>query len=532
MNNSEFFRQATKLITGTLDIEVALDNTLPFLRQYMPIDNMVLTVLNFSTGTAQGIAVAPSGQSIGNMPDISRNAIIPLPPAALNSYTKTLLERKESFVLVMNTLQEAIQLMEINSLDEIENSFAHEYMLRPSKMLLALTIDGKNVAFLVLLADGEHRYTNEQADLILSLNEPFAIAVANALTYHEVTRLKALLEDDKQFLQRELSRSVSTTGIVGANTGLRNIFKMVDLVSPTDSPVLLLGETGTGKELIANIVHERSSRRNGPFIKVNCGAIPDGLVDSELFGHEKGAFTGAIFQKRGRFERANGGTLFLDEVAELTPSAQVKLLRVLQHKEFERVGGTEMIRSDARIIAATNRDMTQMIKEKKFREDLWFRLNVFPIHIPPLRQRKEDLPQLVRFLIEKKAIELKIFPTPQPIPGVLSRLTSWDWPGNVRELENLIERELILSKNDRVLRFDQLYITGEKPSAPFPVTTEENMAASSLDDIMVEHIRKALSQTNGRIHGPNGAAKILSINPSTLRSRMRKYGIKFKKQRI
>lgn len=526
MNDSDFFKQATKNITGTLDIEMALENCFKFLQHHIPVDSMSLIVVDFIVRTAQSIAVAPR-----DIPDkiFSHKTTVPIPQPIQNNYTQTLLESGKPFTVVLNN-QEDMELLMPFSAYEGKDSALHEFVSSPSKMILALTVDGKRVAFLMLYADGKDRYSQKHADLILSLNEPFAIAVSNALAYKDVLRLKSILEDDNQFLQNELSHTVGNE-IIGSNSGLRDVMRMVDLVSPTDSPVLLLGETGTGKELIANAVHDKSPRRAGPFIKVNCGAIPENLIDSELFGHEKGAFTGAVAQKRGRFERANGGTLFLDEVAELSPSAQVKLLRVLQQKEFERVGGAEVLRSDARIIAATNRDMSLMIKEKKFREDLWFRLNVFPINIPPLRHRKGDIYQLVLFLIEKKALELKMFPTPQLASGVIDKMIALDWPGNVRELENIIERELILSKSQNILHFNQLKTSMEEHFSQLshsPFDLLEGNEPTSLDETMIKYIQEALERTNGRIYGPHGAAKILQINPSTLRSRMRKYGIPFK----
>jgi transcriptional regulator with GAF, ATPase, and Fis domain len=234
------------------------------------------------------------------------------------------------------------------------------------------------------------------------LNEPFSIALSNFLRFEEVLKLKEMLADDNRFLHQEL-RSGSGENIIGRDFGLRAVMDMVQRVAPMDSPVLLLGETGSGKEVIANAIHQSSGRREGPFIKVNCGAIPETLVDSELFGHEKGAFTGAISQKRGRFERAHKGTLFLDEIGELRPSIQVKLLRVLQNHEIERVGGSKAIPVDIRIIAATHRDLEQMVSMGEFREDLFYRINVFPISIPPLRERKMDIPALVQHIVERKA---------------------------------------------------------------------------------------------------------------------------------
>jgi transcriptional regulator with GAF, ATPase, and Fis domain len=291
---------------------------------------------------------------------------------------------------------------------------------------------------------------------------------------------------------------------------------------------LLLGETGVGKDVIANAIHYSSPRKDGPFIKVNCGAIPETLLDSELFGHEKGAFTGALSQRRGRFERANGGTLFLDEIGELPPQAQVRMLRVLQYKEIERVGGTNPISVDIRLIAATNRDLEEMVKAKQFREDLWFRLNVFPIRIPPLRERKEDIVALVHHFIRRKSRELKL-PAPPPLaPGIIDRLMAYHWPGNVRELENVIERALILSKGTPLI-FDDLIGEKRDQSSVIPVWTQD--APPKLDEVMSQHIRRVLEMTKGKVHGKGGAAEVLGINPSTLRNRMNQLGIPYGRRR-
>jgi transcriptional regulator with GAF, ATPase, and Fis domain len=299
---------------------------------------------------------------------------------------------------------------------------------------------------------------------------------------------------------------------------------MVQRVAPMDSPVLLLGETGSGKEVIANAIHCSSGRREGPFIKVNCGAIPETLVDSELFGHEKGAFTGAVSQKRGRFERANKGTLFLDEIGELRPSIQVKLLRVLQNHEIERVGGSKAIPADIRIIAATHRDLEQMVSEGGFREDLLYRINVFPIHIPPLRDRKMDIPALVQHIVESKSRMMALSEVPTLAPGAIDVLTAYDWPGNVRELENVVERALILRKGGKL---DFRELGGHRRSSQSK--TQEFMEADFplLDEAISSHILRALKLTGGRIEGRNGAARVLGVNPSTLRNRMKKLGIRF-----
>jgi hydrogenase-4 transcriptional activator len=289
--------------------------------------------------------------------------------------------------------------------------------------------------------------------------------------------------------------------------------RMVRQVAPLDSPVLLLGETGTGKEVIANAIHYSSPRKDGPFIKVNCGAIPESLLDSELFGHEKGAFTGATSQKRGRFERADKGTIFLDEIGELPAQAQVRLLRVLQTKEIERVGGTTSIPVDVRIISATNRNLQEMIASGRFREDLWFRINVFPIMIPPLRQRREDIPALVHHFVDRISGELQLTERPMLAPGAIERLKAYDcWPGNVRELQNVIERALIQSRGDR-LSFETL------STPPFPLGHEltgdagRNRTMLSLDEINAQHIRQALEMAGSKTNGPIPNLKVEVLAP-------------------
>jgi transcriptional regulator with GAF, ATPase, and Fis domain len=314
--------------------------------------------------------------------------------------------------------------------------------------------------------------------------------------------------------------------IVGANFGLKNVMHKVQLVASLESPVLLLGETGTGKDVIASYVHYSSSRSTGPFVSVNCGAIPDTLIDSELFGHEKGAFTGALSQKRGRFERANKGTIFLDEIGELPLQAQVRLLKVLQSREIERVGGVETISLDIRIIAATNRNLEEMVKNQLFREDLWFRLSVFPVWIPPLRDRQMDIPSLIQHFINLKARELKLSTIPTLAPGAIEPLMTYHWPGNVRELENVIERALILNPAGP-LTFEYLNLGQPEKSSELHQQIEET---DHLDEVISRHIRRVLSKAKGKVNGPDGAAACLGINPSTLRNRMKKLGIDYGRQ--
>ena len=321
----------------------------------------------------------------------------------------------------------------------------------------------------------------------------------------------------------ELRRLVGDE-IIGADFGLRQVMGLVSLVASTDSAVLLSGETGVGKDVIANAIHRSSYRSGGPFIPVNCGAIPDSLLDSELFGHEKGAFTGALTQKRGRFERADMGTVFLDEIGEMPLEAQVRLLRVLQHREIERIGGSSPIKLDIRIIAATNQNLPKRVQEGRFREDLWFRLNVFPIEIPPLRDRTSDIPALVRYFVERKTLELKIGAVPRLADGAIDTLMSYDWPGNVRELENIVERAMIIHRNEP-LRFDELK---GRPSPGSDAETATSADPLELDAAMARHIERVLNITGGKIHGPGGAGELLAINPNTLRYKMKKLGIPFR----
>ncbi|MCP4751042.1 MAG: sigma-54-dependent Fis family transcriptional regulator, partial [Proteobacteria bacterium] len=390
-----------------------------------------------------------------------------------------------------------------------------------SYLIMPLMIQNKWVGNVVLEARGKDRYSQAHADLLSLLSQPFAVAMSNALQHQEVLRLQEMLIDDNRYLHRELHHK-SGDVIIGENFGLSGVMEMVRQVSSGNSPVLILGETGVGKDMIANAIHYSSNRREGPLITVNCGGIPDTLIDSELFGHEKGAFTGALAQKRGRFERADRGTVFLDEIGELPPPAQVRLLRVLQNKEIERVGGIKAIPVDIRIIAATHRNLREMVRTKEFREDLWFRLNVFPITIPPLRDRTADIPALLRHFLDVKSRELNLAAVPEITPGAIDRLMAYSWPGNVRELENVVERALILSRDGR-LKFGNL---GEEPvekktTQPPDSSTE----LSSLDETVKNHILKALTAAKGKIHGKGGAADLIGINPNTLRSKMRKLGI-------
>lgn len=343
-----------------------------------------------------------------------------------------------------------------------------------------------------------------------------ALSIKSAQLLEENRRLRDRLLAEKAYLEEEIRTEQGFSEIIGSSPSLRALLQEIKQVAATDSTVLLLGETGTGKELIARAIHQLSSRRERPLIKVNCGAIAPGLVDSELFGHERGAFTGALQRRVGRFELANNGTLFLDEVGELPAESQTRLLRVMQEQEFERVGGSQPIRVDVRLIAATNRDLDKEVAAGRFRSDLFYRLNVFPARVPPLRERKDDIPHLVRHFITHYQRRLG-----KGIEGVskegLDRLQRYAWPGNVRELQNVIERACVLANGPVITISDNLADGSAPPAASREIMT--------LEEAERRHIRRALEASGGTIHGARGAALLLGINPSTLRSRMEKLGL-------
>jgi len=367
------------------------------------------------------------------------------------------------------------------------------------------------------------RISTEEFALLGIFADQAALAIRNAQLYQEIQRYRERLEVENAYLQEAIAEERGFEGIVGESPALRAVLRKVQQVAAVETTVLLTGETGTGKELIAQALHQGSPRRDRPLIKVNCGAIPQGVVESELFGHEKGAFTGALQRRIGRFELADKGTLFMDEVGELPLDTQVKLLRVLQEHEFERVGSQRTQQVDVRLVAATNRDLEHEVAERRFRADLFYRLNVFPIRVPPLRERPSDIPLLVtHFLAQfqrKLAKPLKML-----TPESMARLERYAWPGNIRELQNVIERACVLSPGPVVEIVDELRPIGWRDAAPAaPVAGHEAMV--TLEESERMHIRRALAATGERVYGPDGAAAMLGINPSTLRSRMKRLGI-------
>ena len=360
-------------------------------------------------------------------------------------------------------------------------------------------------------------YSEDEVDFLVQVSKQIAMAVENALVHQENRKLKDKLAQESLSIQHDIPSEIEFEGIVGRSSALRRTLKDVQMVAPTDSTVLICGETGSGKELIARAIHNLNPRQQKAFVKLNCAAIPAGLLESELFGHERGAFTGAVTQRIGRFEVANGGTIFLDEVSEIPLELQTKLLRVLQEREFERLGSTRTLRTNARLIAATNRDLSRMVEDQKFRSDLFYRLNVFPIRVPALRERAEDIPLLVRHFAQHFAQRMnKVIET---IPSeIMTALTRYAWPGNIRELQNLIERAVILTSGPLLrVPLDDL---------PTRVTADaDKVKPQTLEEAERAHIRAALKETRWVIGGPNGAAVRLGLNRSTVQFYMKKLGI-------
>ena len=397
---------------------------------------------------------------------------------------------------------------------------------REGREALAAPLGGATPTGLLLLtAPAGKRYTPAQQKLAAALQEPLSAAMDNHMRLQEIDTLRAAAEADRQSLLARLGREALEDEIVGSSQGLKPVMERVALVAASDASVLILGETGAGKEVVARAIHTGSARAQGPFIRVNCGAISPELIDSELFGHEKGSFTGAVAARRGWFERADGGTLFLDEIGELPASAQVRLLRVLQDGRFHKLGGEREIEVDVRIVAATHRDMAQMVQSRQFREDLWYRIAVFPIILPPLRERQDDIPELALHFARRASRRLGL-PFCAPTAEDIALLQGYPWPGNVREMSTVMERAAILGQGERLAIRAALGIA--PPAARVETAGGQSPAQASiasLDQALRAHIETALRTTRGRVAGEHGAAALLSVNPNTLRARMRKLGI-------
>jgi formate hydrogenlyase transcriptional activator len=393
--------------------------------------------------------------------------------------------------------------------------------------ILPLVSRGRVLGIFGVVKYQDNAFTSDDIEFLTQITNQVAIAVENALAFGEIRELKEQLSKEKLYLEDEIRTEMNFAQIVGKSASLRRVLKQVETVAPTDSTVLIYGETGTGKELIARAIHDLSPRRSKPFVKLNCAAIPTGLLESELFGHEKGAFTGAIAQRIGRFEVANGGTIFLDEIGEIPLELQTKLLRVLQEREFERLGSSRTLRTDARLIAATNRELEAMVSDQKFRSDLFFRLNVFPVQVPALRERQVDIPVLVRHFTQQFSRRMnRVIET---IPSAaMDALCRYHWPGNIRELQNVIERAVIISPGPVLsvdvsdLKFPKAGPPAEKPAS---LKSTNRALHNVLEETERQQILKALKECNWVVAGPNGAAAHLAMKRSTLQLRMQKLGI-------
>jgi formate hydrogenlyase transcriptional activator len=378
-----------------------------------------------------------------------------------------------------------------------------------------LTMGDEFVAAMIVARTKPSPFTPDEVQVLEDVARPVTTAVANALAFEEIEKLRSQLEDENVALREEITATAAAGGVIGSSPKLREVLERVARVAATDSTVLITGETGTGKELLARAIHAGSPRAKRAMVKVNCAALPEGLVASELFGHERGAFTGALERRRGRCELANGGTLFLDEVGELPPPVQVALLRVLQEREFERVGGSETLRTDARVVAATNRNLEESAREGKFRSDLFFRLNVFPIRVPPLRERAEDIPILAEYWMSRHSRTVG-----KSIRGIdesaMAALCAYPWPGNIRELQNVVERAVILARGNVLGLGDfELPNLGSDLIPPNPERPSDER----------QEIERALAASRGRVYGGEGAAETLGVPPSTLEARIRRLGI-------
>jgi formate hydrogenlyase transcriptional activator len=419
----------------------------------------------------------------------------------------------------------------------------HNVLLTEQKTVcnIPLVSRGRALGILRVGRTAERPYDADEIDFLRLVGGQIAIAIENALAFEEITRLKDKLTEEKLYLEEEFRSEMGFEQIIGSSPALRHVLQLVETVAPSDSTVLLLGETGTGKELIARAIHERSRRKERTFVKLNCAAIPTGLLESELFGHEKGAFTGAISQRVGRMELADQGTLFLDEVGDIPAEIQPKLLRVLQEREFERLGSTHTRKVNVRIIAATNRDLEKMVADREFRNDLYYRLNVFPIRIPPLRDRREDIPLLVGYFVQKCAKQMQKRIEAVPV-SVMKGLTAWDWPGNIRELENFVERAVILTRGKSLdaplgelrksKKDEPVLASSSRSEDDIARIVRETVASMKGKSAESEHSKKqhdeivrVLTECKGRVGGTEGAAAHMGISRTTLISRMKRLEI-------
>ena len=515
----ELLLNLTTKITSSLNLREVLRAIAANIREVIHADAVVVSLPDAASGKSRVIAVDfPHGKGA-----VKEEATVTLSPA-----NKKAIDTLKPVVICTREREElAAEAYEIVAAEGIK-----------AICLIPLVNRGRVLGTLSISRTTETPFVPEDVDFLSRASGQIAIAIENALAYRKISQLQDKLAQEKLYLEEEFRSEMGFEQIIGNSKALKHVLQQVETVAPSDSTVLLLGETGTGKELIARAIHDRSHRVKRTFVKLNCAAIPTGLLESELFGHEKGAFTGAISQKIGRLELADQGTLFLDEVGDIPMEIQPKLLRALQEREFERLGTTHTRKVNVRLIAATNRNLEKMIADREFRSDLYYRLNVFPIRIPPLRERKEDIALLVSYFVQKfsKQMQKKIEAVPK---AVMKGLTDWEWPGNIRELENFIERAVIVTRGNS-LEAPVGELRKANTDIPTPgvikeyrqIVTENVDSRNDKNSVAEEYARKqredivrALSECRGRVGGADGAAAQLGINRTTLLSRMKKFGI-------
>jgi transcriptional regulator with GAF, ATPase, and Fis domain len=504
-----------------IEIRESAGNIARLLAEHLPLAYLLVRRIDANHGTLETIAVGSSDHA--RLPTLAKTILSPAKFRRLTAWGR------EGTVLHAQAGAKSGDLATI-----IPAEIEGEVLAGP------LQAADRPAGVLAIVAAAKKNFRQAHIEIAETLLDPFSAALENDHRLHELAALREAAEADRRSLLTRLGRQDINESIVGAESGLRHVMERVALVAQSDVPVLILGETGTGKEVVSRAIHTRSSRSSHPFIRVNCGAIPAELIDSQLFGHEKGSFTGAADTRQGWFERADGGTLFLDEIGELPLAAQVRLLRVLQDGYIERVGGQQPLRVDVRIVAATHRDLAAMVKSGTFREDLWYRINVFPILLPRLRERIEDIPALARHFAQRAANRFGLTLV-EPTSSDLHLLVNYPWPGNIRELGAVIDRAAILGNGER-LDVSLALGGGGASSTPVPppgagptlyeVIPDSTQSVArpppqpativTLDAAMKSHIERALVATRGRIEGRGGAADLLGINPHTLRARMRK----------
>ncbi len=513
--------EISKAINAHLDLADVLGATVAALESLLPIDSLAVITIEGDTWQRQALHVKGVERRPGESFDSIASRALGIDIAQLDRELKHKSGEDERLRQMFLTRRPEIieDLPNLLNSDPIKRRMAEvgiravaqfPLLLRERPLGIA-SFAWRNVVHL----------TDDDLSILGDVCEVLVTAVANSLAYEEIRELRDRLQVENSLLREELDHEAMFDEIIGTSPVLKQVLRAIERVAPNDSTVLLFGETGTGKELVARAIHKRSRRAGRTMVKVNCAALPEGLIASELFGHEKGAFTGALQRRAGRFEMASGGTLFLDEIGDLPADVQAVLLRVLQEGEFERVGGTQTIRTDVRLIAATNRDLPQAVASGRFRDDLYYRLNVFPIVCPPLRERTEDLPLLIEYFVER--FSRRMGRTISRIDRVsMDGLMAYSWPGNIRELQNVVERAMILSDSE-TFRVE----AGALPQAPTTLSTHEQTPVFMVngDSSEKSRIEAALGQSRGRVAGSKGAAQALGMPASTLEWKIIRLGI-------